>query len=122
MILGLRTVIYNVTDLGKAREWYSQVLGTKPYLDQPYYMGFNVGGFELGIVPDGTGEGIGGVTAYWGVADAESTYIRLLSLGAIAHSEVKEVGGGIKVATVTDPFGNLFGIIENPDFSIKNAR
>lgn len=53
MILGLRTVIYPVTDLGKARAWYSTVLEAKPYFDEPFYVGYNVGGFELGLDPNG---------------------------------------------------------------------
>lgn len=50
--LGLRTTIYPVTDLAKAKAWYSAVLGVKPYFDEPFYVGFNVGGFELGLDPD----------------------------------------------------------------------
>ena len=71
-ILGLRTVIYHVTDLEKAKAWYSSVLGFGPYFDQPFYVGFNVGGFELGLDPDTTGArpGTGGQVAYWGVANA----------------------------------------------------
>jgi predicted enzyme related to lactoylglutathione lyase len=124
MILGLCTVIYHVPDLEKAKEWYSLVLGQKPYFDEPFYVGFNVGGFELGLDPDMTGyaEGVGGVGAFWGVADAEAAFKRLLELGATSHEPVKEVGGGIRVATVKDPFGNLFGIIENPHFSPANVR
>src|SRR5579884_2695233 len=124
MILGLRTVIYHVPDLAKAKEWYSQVLGQAPYFDEPFYVGFHVGGFELGLDPDMTSyaEGVGGVGAFWGVADAAAAFKRLLELGAAAHEPVKEVGGGIRVATVEDPFGNLFGIIENPHFSPANVR
>ena len=123
-ILGLRTVIYHVTDLVKAKAWYGAVLGFGPYFDQPFYVGFNVGGFELGLDPDVTGypAGVGGVGAFWGVADAAAAYKRLLELGATGHEAVKEVGGGIRVATVKDPFGNLFGIIENPHFSPANVR
>jgi predicted enzyme related to lactoylglutathione lyase len=124
MILGLRTVIYHVPDLAKAKVWYSQVLGQQPYFDEPFYVGFNVGGFELGLDPDRTGytAGVSGVGAFWGVADAAAAFKRLLELGATEHEPVKEVGGGIRVATVKDPFGNLFGIIENPHFSPANVR
>jgi predicted enzyme related to lactoylglutathione lyase len=124
MILGLRTVIYHVPDLAKAKAWYSEVLGQPPYFDEPFYVGFNVGGFELGLDPDMSGysAGVGGVGAFWGVADAAAAFNRLLELGASEHEPVKEVGGGIRVATVKDPFGNLFGIIENPHFSPANVR
>jgi predicted enzyme related to lactoylglutathione lyase len=124
MIQGLRTVIYHVSDLARAKAWYSTVLEKPPYFDEPFYVGFNVGGFELGLDPDPTGyaTGPGGVCAYWGVADAAAAYKRLLELGATEHSAVREVGGGIKVATVTDPFGNVLGVIENPHFSLKDVR
>jgi predicted enzyme related to lactoylglutathione lyase len=117
MILGLRTVIYHVTDLDKAKDWYSAVLGFKPYFDQPFYVGFNVAGFELGLDPDMTGVTRGAnAVAYWGVKDAKAAYQRLLSLGAQSCGPVQDVGDSIRVATVFDPFGNVFGIIENPHF------
>ena len=123
MFQGLRTAIYHVDDLEKAKAWYSEVLGIKPYFDQPFYVGFNVGGFELGLDPDMTDVLKGSsVVAYWGVKDAADSYKRILKLGARQHSEVKEVGGGIRVATVTDPFGNVFGIIENPHFKAEGEE
>ena len=123
MFQGLRTVIYHVSDLEKAKEWYSRVLKVKPYFDKPFYAGFNVGGYELGLDPDMEGVSRGSsVVACWGVADARSALSRLLDLGATAHSPVQDVGDDIRVATVTDPFGNIFGIIENPHFSLKNGR
>lgn len=123
MFQGLRTVIYHVSELEKAKAWYSQVLKIKPYFDKPFYVGFSVGGYELGLDPDMEGVSRGGsVVAYWGVADARSALKRLLDLGATAHGPVQDVGDDIRVATVTDPFGNLFGIIENPHFSLKNGR
>jgi predicted enzyme related to lactoylglutathione lyase len=119
-ILGLRTVVYRVPDLDRAKAWYSSALGIAPYFDEPFYVGFNVGGYELGLDPDlaDGAPGPGGSAAYWGVADAEAAYARLLELGGREHRGVQDVGGGIKVATVTDPFGNLFGIIENPHFQL----
>lgn len=119
--LGLRTAIYTVNDLEKAKAWYSGLLGTKPYFDEPFYVGFNIGGFELGLNPDASkvAPGPGGVVAYWGVTNAETAFQHALRHGAGEHEPLQEVGGGIKVATVTDPFGNLFGIIENPHFKIE---
>jgi predicted enzyme related to lactoylglutathione lyase len=123
MFQGLRTVIYHVSDLDRAKMWYSSVLKIEPYFDQPFYIGFNVGGFELGLDPDTTGaSGSGGVAAYWGVSDCEAAFNRLLELGASAHGAVQDVGGGIRVATVTDPFGNVIGVIENPNFSIEAPK
>ena len=121
MILGLRTVIYPAPDLARARDWYAQVLGQAPYFDEPYYVGFSVGGFELGLVPDGQ-PGIAGPQPLWGVADAGVALARLLALGAALLEPVTEVGDGIKVAAVTDPFGNRLGIIENPRFNPATVR
>jgi predicted enzyme related to lactoylglutathione lyase len=121
MFLGLRTAIYHVDDIEKGKAWYAQALGIEPYFDQPFYVGFNVGGYELGLQPaDAAGAAkADGAVAYWGVEDANAAHQRLIELGAIAHEAVQDVGEGIKVATVKDPFGNVFGIIENPHFKIQ---
>jgi predicted enzyme related to lactoylglutathione lyase len=121
MIQGLRTVIYPTPDLAKGKAWYSEVLGHGPYFDEPFYVGFNVGGFELGLVPDGQ-PSAAGAQAFWGVPDAAAELARLVALGAEVHEPVKDVGGGIKVASVRDPFGNRFGIIENPHFKPEDVR
>src|SRR6187549_1986689 len=102
---GLYTVLYYAPDIAKAKAWYSTVLGIAPYFDQPFYVGFNVAGYELGLDPDATTTpGGGGVVAYWGVSDASAALQRILSLGAIVRTGVQDVGDGIKVATVLDPF------------------
>lgn len=116
MMLGLRTVIYPAPELDRAKAWYAQVLGKAAYFDQPYYVGFNVGGFELGLIPDGK-PGTTGPQALWGVASATEAFARLIELGATVLDPVTDVGEGIKVAAVQDPFGNRLGIIENPNFS-----
>lgn len=120
MFQGLRTVIYGVSDIEKAKTWYSEALGFAPYFDEPFYIGFNVGGYELGLDPNASPvtKGNAGVVAYWGVEDIEAEYKRLLSLGATEHEAAREVGGDIQVATVLDPFGNILGIIQNPHFRI----
>ena len=121
MIQGLRTAIYPTPDLTRGKEWYRKVLGQDAYFDQPFYVGFSVGGFELGLIPDGE-PGSAGVQVYWGVADAVAESARLTKLGAAVHEPVKDVGGGIKVASFLDPFGNLFSIIENPNFKLADVR
>ena len=121
MIQGLRTVGYPVGDLAEGKAWYSKVLGVQPYFDEPFYVGFSVGGFELGLIPDGV-PGSQGSVAYWGVPDADAELARLQALKAPVHEPVKDVGGGIKVASVLDPFGNVFGIIENPEFDLAAVR
>jgi predicted enzyme related to lactoylglutathione lyase len=121
MLLGLRTAIYPVTDLDAAKAWYAQVVGHEPYFDQPFYVGFEVGGFELGLVPDGT-PGTAGPQPLWGVADAGAALERLLSLGAALLEPVQDVGEGIRVGAVQDPFGNRLGFIENPRFDPGRVR
>jgi predicted enzyme related to lactoylglutathione lyase len=115
MILGLRTVTYPVADLAGATAWYTRVLERAPYFSSPYYVGFEVGGCELGLVPDGVA-GAAGATAYWGTADIAAEVGRLLELGASIDTPLKEVGGGIIVAALKDSDGNLFGVIQNPHF------
>lgn len=120
-LLGLRTAKYTARDLAAAKAWYAEVVGVGPYFDQPYYVGFNVGGFELGITPDDTAapaRAEAGI-AYWGVDDASASWDRLIALGAAPFEPVQDVGGGIKIGAVRDPFGNVLGIIENPLFEAE---
>lgn len=116
--LGLRTVIYGVPDIAEARAWYTQLLEQEPYFDEEFYVGFNVGGYELGLNPDARSvtSRADGVVAYWGVDNMTQQVERLNAMGARQHSEVADVGGGILVATFLDPYGNIFGLIENPHF------
>lgn len=115
----LMTAIYPAPDVPKAKAWYAQAFGVEPYFDEPFYVGFNVGGFELGLVPV-EGElhqpGNRGVVAYWGTDDADATWAHLTKLGAKPLDPVKDVGGGIRVGVLADPFGNALGVIENPHF------
>lgn len=121
MIKGLRTVIYPVTDLEQGKAWYAQAFGVAPYFDQPFYAGFAVAGFELGLVPDGT-PGASGGKAYWGVDGIAGEVARIAALGARIVSDVQDVGDGIMVAEVADPFGNVIGLIENPQFDLAAVR
>ena len=117
-MLGLRSHIFFVEALTEARDWYARVLEQGPYFDTPFYVGFDVGGYELGLHPAEGDKvpGVGGDRAYWGVENAQAAFARLVELGASALEPVQEVGGGIKVGAVRDPFGNALGIIENPAF------
>ncbi len=125
MFLGLRTVKYDVADIAKAKEWYTKVFGVEPYFDQPdFYVGYNIGGYELGLTPEpkaGAKREAAGV-AYWGVEDAHAAYKRLIELGATPVSDVQDVGGGILVGEVRDPFGNVIGVIYNPHFKPGEAK
>jgi predicted enzyme related to lactoylglutathione lyase len=117
MLLGLRTAVYHVGDIEQGRDWYAKTLGIQPYFDQPFYVGFNVGGFELGLLPDPRPAGKeGGVDVYWGVQDIRAGLEHFLAAGAEKLADVKDVGDDIKVVIVLDPFGNRFGLIENPHF------
>ena len=119
MFLGLRTAAYYVSDVAQARDWYASILGFAPYFDEPFYVGFNVAGYELGLQPTDAVTGKAeGVVAYWGVENAAAALKHLLEKGATPNEDVQDVGGNIKVATVRDPFGNIFGVIENPNFKL----
>ena len=117
MFQGLRTIIYSVSDMSAATSWYTRMVGKEPYFNEPFYVGFNVGGYELGLIPDGEGS-----TTYWGTANIETEYARMLSIGANPHSQIKDVGDGIRVATVLDHEGNILGLIENPHFKIEHEN
>lgn len=117
-LLGLRTVVYKVPDLARAKDWYSATFEIAPYFDEPFYVGFNVGEFELGLDPDVTNQsaGPGGSVAYWGVSDLATVLATLAARGVTVLSPLQDVGGGVLVASIKDPFGNVIGLIENPHF------
>lgn len=116
-LLGLRTLIYMVPDLKAAKEWYTATLGIEPYFDEPFYVGFNVGGYELGLHP--SKGSTASAETYWGVDDVQAAYKTLLANGATAHEEPSDVGGGIITASVKDPVGNILGLIFNPHFKVE---
>ena len=118
MFEGLRTIIYPASDLVKATEWYARVVGHAPYFNEPFYVGFNVGGYELGLLPPGDDDASAGPITYWGVDDIRTEHDRVIALGAKALSAIRDVGEGILVATVADPFGNVVGLIQNRHFKI----
>lgn len=102
--LGLRTTIYKTTDLQKAKEWYTKAFGVGPYFNEAFYVGFNIGGFELGLQPEEQpGEKGDSVIAYWGTEDIKAAYDHLIKLGASEFEKPEGVGGDIWVATVKDP-------------------
>ncbi len=116
---GLRTLIFDVADLALAKRFYTDVLGVAPYFDQPFYVGFDVAGYELGLRPaeNDYQPGIGGTTAYLGVHDVDATVARLVEHGARVREKPADVGEGIRVASVVDPFGNVLGLIRNLGFA-----
>jgi predicted enzyme related to lactoylglutathione lyase len=122
MFQGLRTVIYSVPDVEAAKAWYTKVFGVAPYFDEPFHVGFEIGGYELGLHPYGDRKDVrvgDNVVTYWGVPDIDVAWRHMLDHGATAREPVQEVGEGIKVGSVADPYGNVIGLIENPHFKAK---
>ncbi len=118
-ILGLRTTIYKVPDLATAKAWYTKAFGAKPYFDEPFYVGFSIGGYELGLLPeDKTDSQSDNVLSYWGVEDINDRYNHFIKCGAEEHEKPNNVGGELMVASVRDPWGNVIGLIYNPDFKL----
>ena len=116
MFLGLRTVIYPAPDLAASKAWFTELLGFGPYFDEPFYVGFEVGGYELALHPGM--DPAEGALAYWGVPDCAAAVERLMAAGATLHEEVRDVGAGIRTATIVEPGGSFLGVIENPNFAL----
>lgn len=113
MFKKLRTIIYHVDNLEKAKEWYKKITGIAPYFDQPFYVGFNINGCELGLDPDLNNVKNGEHSvAYWQVDDIKDAIDNLIINGAKVINAIQEVGEGISVAVAEDPFGNYIGLIE----------
>jgi len=119
--LGLRTTIYKVGDINVAKKWYSKAFEKQPYFDQPFYVGFNIGGFELGLQPEKTPtkNKTESVITYWGVNNINEAYEKLIELGATENEKPYSVGGEIITATVKDPFGNIIGLILQSGIQVK---
>lgn len=113
MFKKLRTVIYHVDDIDEAKDWYKNITGIEPYLNEPFYVGFDINGCELGLDPDMNGVETGNQSvAYWLVDNIKTSVDELTENNASVISAITEVGGGIKVAVLKDPFGNAIGLIE----------
>jgi catechol 2,3-dioxygenase-like lactoylglutathione lyase family enzyme len=112
---GLRTVIYPAPDLEAAKAWWTALLGFPPYFDEPFYVGYEAAGYELGLLPDM--DPADGALTYWGVADVAAAVAEAMAAGATEHVPATEVGEGIVTATVRAPSGAILGLIYNPHFS-----
>lgn len=115
-LLGLRTAIYKVSDLAMAKAWYADAFGVAPYFDEAFYVGFNIRGYELGLHPADVPLKSDNVSTYWGVKDIQKEFDRFISMGASLHEAPQNVGGQIMIASVKDPWGNVIGLIYNPEF------
>lgn len=119
MFLGLRSLIHPAPDLDAAKVFYTSMLGKEPYFDEPFYVGYSVGGFELGLWPGG--DPAVGPVAYWGVDNIDKALEHVLALGATAVGEIEDVGEAIRMVRIAPPTGGVFGLIENPNFVADSA-
>jgi predicted enzyme related to lactoylglutathione lyase len=109
MTAAISTIIFPVKDLPRAKALFSKLTGVAPYMDEPYYVGFRLDGQEIGLDPHGHSDGM---TAYWHVEDINDSLAALLDTGATTLQEVKDVGAGRLTASVTDPDGNIVGLLQ----------
>ncbi len=118
MFEGLRTLIYPTHALAASKAWFTDVVGFPPYFDEPFFVGFNVGGYELALMPVGPDDPDDGPMTYWGVLDADAAYADLLAKGATPHVPIADVGDGIRIGSVRTPEGYVLGVIYNPNFKL----
>jgi predicted enzyme related to lactoylglutathione lyase len=110
---GIKTVLHPVTDLAAAKAVYSALLGIAPQADAPYYVGYDVEGQQIGLVPAGGPQAMASPVAYWHVADIEAKLAEVTAAGATVKESPRDVGGGRLVATFTDPDGNVLGLLQD---------
>ena len=110
---GIKIVLHPVSDLEKAKAVYTALLGLEPQADAPYYVGYDTGGQHIGLVPKGGPQSMDSPVAYWAVADIEQKLAEVTAAGAVVKEPAREVGPGRRVATVTDPDGNVLGIVQD---------
>jgi predicted enzyme related to lactoylglutathione lyase len=108
----LHSIVYTVSDLGAAKSVHSALLGTEPHTEQPYYVGFNVGGVEIGLVPQDPHKSPTAPVAYVRVTDLAGALTEVQSAGASLVDGPRDVGGGTCVATVSDRDGTTLGLIQ----------
>ena len=111
--LGIKTVLHPVTDMAAATSRYAALLGVAPQTDGPYYVGFEAAGQQIGLVPGGGPQGMTSPVSYWHVEDLEAKLAEVTTAGATLKEPVRDVGGGRLVATVTDPDGNVLGLLQD---------
>ena len=110
---GIKTVLHPVSDLEAAKPVYAALLGVEPQTDGPYYVGFEAEGQQIGLVPAGGPQGMTSPVAFWHVADIEAKLAEVIAAGATLKEPARDVGGGRLVATVTDPDGNVLGLLQD---------
>lgn len=110
----MSTIIYPVTDLDRAKALFGRLLAAEPSMDEPYYVGYDSDGDHLGLDPNGQAKGLTGPVRFWDVDDLDTAVKGLLDVGAITVQEAQDVGGGLRIATVKDPDGNMVGLRQQP--------
>ena len=110
---GIKTVLHPVSDLARAKAVYSALLGVPPQTDDSFYVGFEAAGQQIGLVPGGGPQGMTSPVAYWHVSDIEAKLAEVTATGATVKEPAHDVGGGRLVATVTDPDGNVLGLLQD---------
>ena len=110
---GIKTVLHPVSDVAKAKAVYTALLGVEPQADAPYYVGYDVAGQHIGLVPGGGPQGMTAPVAYWHVADIEAKLAAVTAAGATVTEAAHDVGGGRLVATFTDPDGNVLEVLQD---------
>ena len=110
---GIKTVLHPVSDLASAKAVYAALLGVAPQADSSYYVGFEAAGQQIGLVPNGGPQGMTSPVAYWQVSDLEAKLAEVTAAGAAVKEPAHDVGGGRRVATFTDPDGNVLGLFED---------
>ena len=110
---GIKTVLHPVSDLEEAKPIFTALLGTPPQHDAGYYVGFDTAGQHIGLVPGGGPQGMAAPVAYWHVPDIEAKLAEVTAAGATVNEPTRDVGGGRLVATVTDPDGNVLGLLQD---------
>ncbi len=111
---GIKTILYPVTDLVRAKKMFSQLLEVEPYADMPYYVGYKVGDQDIGLVPDGSSQGITGALSFYHVDDIRKNIQSMLASGASVVQELRDVGSGKLTVSLKDADGNLIGLIQLP--------
>lgn len=110
---GIKTVLHPVDDLAKAKQVYAALLGVAPQVDESFYVGFEAEGQHIGLVPNRGPQQMTSPVTYWHVADIEAKLAEVTAAGATVHEAAHDVGGGRLVATVTDPDGNVLGLLQD---------
>jgi predicted enzyme related to lactoylglutathione lyase len=111
--LGIKTVLHPVSDVEAAKPVYAALLGLQPQHDSPYYVGFDVAGQHIGLVPGSAGQAMTSPVTYWHVTDIEAKLAEVTAAGATVNEPVRDVGNGRLVASVTDRDGNVLGLLQD---------